>query len=173
MIIYPGFLSVFSVASVARTSIAVMTTPATMGNHCCLSGPDRRSISLSMPSRESVSKSESIPSARPGVVMVCAFFLAGACGLSYEILAMRLLRLVMGNTTFAVTTVLTAFMGGGGPSAAFSEGAWPTGSGICCVSSPCWSFRSASISSSFHTWSKRRFRCIRRSTRTCTSLFIF
>ena len=40
------------------------------------------------------------------------FFLSGLCGLIYEIIWIRLLRLVMGNTVFSVSTVLTAFMGG-------------------------------------------------------------
>lgn len=40
------------------------------------------------------------------------FFLSGVCGLIYEIIWIRLLRLVMGNTVFSVSTVLTAFMGG-------------------------------------------------------------
>jgi len=57
----------------------------------------------------------SIPPAKirklcPGVCV--ALLLAGAAGLIFEVVAMRLLRLVMGNTTFAVTTVLAAFMGG-------------------------------------------------------------
>jgi spermidine synthase len=38
--------------------------------------------------------------------------LSGSCGLVYEILWMKMLTLVIGNTVFAVTTVLTAFMGG-------------------------------------------------------------
>ena len=40
------------------------------------------------------------------------FFLSGVCGLIYETVWMRLLRLVMGNTVYSVSTVLTAFMGG-------------------------------------------------------------
>ena len=40
------------------------------------------------------------------------FFLSGACGLTYEIVWSRLLVLVFGGTTFAITTVLTCFMGG-------------------------------------------------------------
>ena len=44
--------------------------------------------------------------------LLCAFFVSGACGLIHEITWTRLLRLVMGNTTFSVTTVLCAFMGG-------------------------------------------------------------
>jgi len=38
--------------------------------------------------------------------------LSGACGLIYEILWMKMLTLVIGNTVFSITTVLTAFMGG-------------------------------------------------------------
>jgi len=45
--------------------------------------------------------------------MVLAFLLvSGSCGLVYEILWMKMLTLVIGNTVFAITTVLTAFMGG-------------------------------------------------------------
>ena len=40
------------------------------------------------------------------------FFLSGLSGLVYEVVWTRLLVLVMGNTVFSVTTVLTAFMGG-------------------------------------------------------------
>jgi spermidine synthase len=40
------------------------------------------------------------------------FFISGACGLIYEIVWTRLLRLVMGNTVFSIATVLCAFMGG-------------------------------------------------------------
>jgi spermidine synthase len=41
-----------------------------------------------------------------------AFFVSGACGLIHEVAWTRLLRLIMGNTTFSITTVLCAFMGG-------------------------------------------------------------
>ncbi len=44
--------------------------------------------------------------------VLAAFFLSGAAGLIHEITWMRLLRHVMGNTTFAVSTVLSVFMGG-------------------------------------------------------------
>ena len=40
------------------------------------------------------------------------FFVSGACGLVHEVAWTRLLRLIMGNTTFSITTVLCAFMGG-------------------------------------------------------------
>ncbi|MGA1826374.1 MAG: fused MFS/spermidine synthase [bacterium] len=39
-------------------------------------------------------------------------FISGACGLIYEILWMKMLTLVMGNTVFSITTVLASFMGG-------------------------------------------------------------
>lgn len=45
------------------------------------------------------------------LVAVC-FFLSGATGLIYEILWARMLGLVFGATTLAVSTVLAAFMGG-------------------------------------------------------------
>ncbi len=41
-----------------------------------------------------------------------AFFVSGLCSLIHEIVWTRLLRLVMGNTTFAITTVLCVFMAG-------------------------------------------------------------
>ena len=47
-----------------------------------------------------------------GVGVLCAFFVSGAGGLIHEVAWTRLLRLVMGNTTFSITTVLCAFMGG-------------------------------------------------------------
>jgi len=40
------------------------------------------------------------------------FFLSGAAGLAYEVLWLRMLILVFGSTQLAVSTVLTAFMGG-------------------------------------------------------------
>jgi spermidine synthase len=48
----------------------------------------------------------------PGAPVLAAFFVSGACGLIHEVVWTRLLRHVMGNTTFAVTTVLCAFMAG-------------------------------------------------------------
>src|SRR5271154_6562510 len=45
------------------------------------------------------------------VVLAC-FFLSGASGLILEMLWTRMLTLVFGSTTLAVSTVLTAFMGG-------------------------------------------------------------
>jgi spermidine synthase len=45
------------------------------------------------------------------VILAC-FFLSGASGLILEMLWTRMLTLVFGSTTLAVSTVLTAFMGG-------------------------------------------------------------
>jgi spermidine synthase len=45
------------------------------------------------------------------VISIC-FIFSGATGLIYEVLWMRMLGLVFGATTFAVSTVLAAFMGG-------------------------------------------------------------
>src|SRR6202171_641279 len=45
------------------------------------------------------------------LVAVC-FILSGATGLIYEVLWARMLGLVFGGTTLAVSTVLAAFMGG-------------------------------------------------------------
>ncbi len=46
------------------------------------------------------------------VLILTLFFLSGSCGLIYEIVWMKLLTLRIGNTVFATTTVLSAFMGG-------------------------------------------------------------
>src|SRR6516162_5352600 len=46
------------------------------------------------------------------VVVLACFFLSGASGLILEMLWTRMLTLVFGSTTLAVSTVLTAFMGG-------------------------------------------------------------
>lgn len=45
------------------------------------------------------------------VIFFC-FLLSGLSSLIYEVLWMRMLILVFGSTTFAISTVLTAFMGG-------------------------------------------------------------
>src|SRR5262245_44190829 len=45
-------------------------------------------------------------------VLLACFFLSGASGLVFEMVWTRLLTLVFGSTTLAVSTVLTAFMGG-------------------------------------------------------------
>jgi spermidine synthase len=46
------------------------------------------------------------------LVFLCLFFVSGACGLIYEIIWSRLLVFVFGGTTFAISTVLSCFMGG-------------------------------------------------------------
>jgi spermidine synthase len=48
----------------------------------------------------------------PAWAVLLAFGVSGAAGLVHEVVWSRLLRLVMGNTIFSVTTVLCAFMGG-------------------------------------------------------------
>ncbi|MGH9824444.1 MAG: hypothetical protein ACREDR_14475, partial [Blastocatellia bacterium] len=45
------------------------------------------------------------------VILVC-FLLSGLSGLVYQVIWVRQLELVFGTTTFATSTVLTAFMGG-------------------------------------------------------------
>src|ERR1044072_9953007 len=51
--------------------------------------------------------------ARKALVLIAACFtLSGAAGLIYEVLWMRMLGLVFGATTVAISVVLTAFMGG-------------------------------------------------------------
>jgi spermidine synthase len=53
------------------------------------------------------------PSFTPTRSLILMFLLlSGSCGLVYEILWMKMLTLVIGNTVFSITTVLTAFMGG-------------------------------------------------------------
>jgi spermidine synthase len=49
---------------------------------------------------------------RAGTIVLGAFFASGTAGLIHEVAWTRLLRLVMGNTAFSITTVLCAFMGG-------------------------------------------------------------
>lgn len=46
------------------------------------------------------------------LILLVFFFLSGACGLIYEIVWTKLLTLVIGSTTYSITTVLVAFMGG-------------------------------------------------------------
>lgn len=65
-----------------------------------LSTGDKRHSLLSFYSRKSIR-----------LVAVC-FILSGATGLIYEVLWARMLGLVFGGTTLAVSTVLAAFMGG-------------------------------------------------------------
>src|SRR5438093_8422389 len=45
------------------------------------------------------------------IILLC-FFASGVSGLVYQVVWVRELVLVFGATTFAVSTVLTAFMGG-------------------------------------------------------------
>jgi len=53
-----------------------------------------------------------LPGARPWLLILLCLLLSGACGLVYEIVWMKMLTLVIGNTVFSITTVLSAFMGG-------------------------------------------------------------
>jgi spermidine synthase len=59
-----------------------------------------------------LSKSLSTYSSRSLSVIAICFVLSGATGLIYEVLWARMLGLVFGGTTLAVSTVLAAFMGG-------------------------------------------------------------
>ncbi len=63
-----------------------------------------------------VSENPTIPthsySSRTLRLVAACFFLSGATGLIYEVLWARMLGLVFGATTLAVSTVLAAFMGG-------------------------------------------------------------
>src|SRR5262245_52630660 len=47
-----------------------------------------------------------------GAAVFFLFFLSGAAALVYEVLWLRMLILIFGSTQFAVSTILTAFMGG-------------------------------------------------------------
>src|SRR5437588_4965685 len=51
------------------------------------------------------------PQDRLWMILVC-FFASGMSGLVYQVIWVRDLALVFGATTFAISTVLTAFMGG-------------------------------------------------------------
>lgn len=51
-------------------------------------------------------------SARLLAVLLAMFFCSGACGLTYQVLWLRLLALVFGVTAYAASTVLAAFMTG-------------------------------------------------------------
>jgi spermidine synthase len=66
------------------------------------------------PTLVSDSQSSGAPSYSPKILKLVAacFFLSGATGLIYEVLWARMLGLVFGATTLAVSTVLAAFMGG-------------------------------------------------------------
>lgn len=46
------------------------------------------------------------------LLLLLFFFLSGACGLVYEVVWTKLFSLSMGGTTYAISTVLAAFMGG-------------------------------------------------------------
>ena len=62
-----------------------------------------------------MSKSQAVTrTERPAIawaILLC-FFASGTSGLVYQVVWVRELVLVFGATTFAVSTVLTAFMGG-------------------------------------------------------------
>ncbi|MDQ7827038.1 MAG: fused MFS/spermidine synthase [Candidatus Eremiobacteraeota bacterium] len=45
-------------------------------------------------------------------LVTSCFFFSGMCGLIYQVLWTRTLSLIFGHTTFAVSTVITAFLGG-------------------------------------------------------------
>jgi len=49
---------------------------------------------------------------RTSALLLVIAFLSGAFSLIYEIVWTRMLTLLFGNTTYAVSTVLTVFMGG-------------------------------------------------------------
>jgi spermidine synthase len=59
-----------------------------------------------------VKPSASLPEPCLFRIILGCFFLSGATGLMYEVGWSRLLGLVFGNTVYAISTVLAAFMGG-------------------------------------------------------------
>jgi spermidine synthase len=59
-------------------------------------------------------------------LVLAIFILSGAAGLMYEVVWSRQLVLVFGNTTQAVSTILTGFFGGW-RSGRSSADAWPIG----------------------------------------------
>jgi spermidine synthase len=66
-----------------------------------------------MSAKTAQTESPNSNNARKAFVLIAACFtLSGAAGLIYEVLWMRMLGLVFGATTVAISVVLTAFMGG-------------------------------------------------------------
>ncbi len=53
-----------------------------------------------------------LPSRRIRPVILAFLLVSGSCGLIYEIVWMKMLTLVIGNTVFSITAVLASFMGG-------------------------------------------------------------
>ena len=53
-----------------------------------------------------------VPSDRARPLILAFLLVSGSCGLIYEIVWMKMLTLVIGNTVFSITTVLASFMGG-------------------------------------------------------------
>ena len=49
---------------------------------------------------------------QPTTILYLLFFLSGFCGLVYEVIWMRRFAVIFGNTTYAITVVLAAFMAG-------------------------------------------------------------
>src|SRR3989338_11626048 len=45
-------------------------------------------------------------------LLLLFFFISGACGLVYEIVWLRIMGLIFGNTSFATSTVLSGYMAG-------------------------------------------------------------
>ena len=59
-----------------------------------------------------------VPSLPTRTIVAVCFFATGAAGLAYEIIWNKTLVLLMGNTAYALATLLTVFMGG------LALGAW-------------------------------------------------
>lgn len=61
---------------------------------------------------KNISKKDKLFSSLTKPLILLLLFLSGTCGLIYEIVWIKMLTIVIGNTVFSITTVLTAFMGG-------------------------------------------------------------
>ncbi len=72
----------------------------------------KKSRKLKPDTDKTVTNKETSLLRRTRALILLFLIVSGSCGLVYEILWMKMLSLVTGNTVFSVTTVLTAFMGG-------------------------------------------------------------
>ncbi len=72
-------------------------------------------------------------------IVLAIFVLSGAAGLVYEIVWSRQLVLVFGNTTQAVSTILTGFFGGMAIGAVRRRARSQTGCGRRCGCTASWS----------------------------------
>ena len=77
---------------------------------CLLSNKEPKQLQLA---ETSAARQQSVTATQPAILLIgLCFIFSGATGLIYEVLWARMLGLVFGATTLAVSTVLAAFMGG-------------------------------------------------------------